>query len=235
MSQEDHALEDNKPPSYIDFHTHSFMPDSAGVMRIQNLFPDVSGEGEELPACFTIGIHPKNIDTEYLERDLRIMEDVLAENPGAVIAVGECGLDKFALVPHDVQEKVFIAQIRLALRYALPVVVHSVRSWQEILHIKKHHAPEQIWIVHGFRSSLETAESLLKHNILLSFGEAITEEQSKARGVIGEIDSDSFFLETDESALPIDRIYQAAAELRGCDVEELKEQIAENFRRVFRK
>lgn len=235
MSQEEHALEDNKPPSYIDFHTHSFMPNSEGVMRVQNLFPDVSGEGEELPACFTIGIHPKNIDTEYLERDLRIMEDVLAENPGAVIAVGECGLDKFALVPHSVQEKVFIDQIRLALKYDLPVVVHSVRSWQEILHIKKLHAPEQTWIVHGFRSSLETAESLLKHNILLSFGEAITEEQSKARGVIGEIDSDCFFLETDESALPIDRIYQAAAELRGCDIEELKEQIAGNFRRVFRK
>lgn len=234
MSQEDHALED-KPPSYIDFHTHSFMPDSEGVMRVQNLFPDVSGEGEELPACFTIGIHPKNIDTEYLERDLKIMEDVLAENPGSVIAVGECGLDKFALEPQEIQEKVFIAQIQLALRHNLPVVVHSVRSWQEIIHIKKRCAPKQTWIVHGFRSSLETAESLLKHNILLSFGEAITEEQSKARGVIGEIDPDSFFLETDESALPIDYIYKVAAELRDSEVDELKEQIAANFKRVFGK
>ncbi len=211
------------------------MPDSESVRRVQNLFPDVSGEGEELPACFTIGIHPKNIDTEYLERDLKIMEDVLAENPGSVIAVGECGLDKFALEPQEIQEKVFIAQIQLAMKYNLPVIVHAVRSWQEVIHIKKKYAPEQTWIAHGFRSSLETAESLLKHNILLSFGEAITEEQSKARGVIGEIDSDSFFLETDESALPIDYIYKVAADLRDCEVEELKEQLEENFRRVFGK
>ena len=234
MLQEDHALED-KPPSYIDLHTHSFMPDSDGVMRVQNLFPDVSGEGEDLPACFTIGIHPKNIDTEYLQRDLKIMEDVLKNNPGSVIAVGECGLDKFALEPQSVQKEVFSAQILLALRYNLPLIVHTVRSWQEIIHVKKRLAPEQTWVVHGFRSSLETAEALLKHKILLSFGEAITEEQSKARGVIGELDATDFFLETDESALPIDYIYKVAAELRDCDVETLKEQIAENFKRVFGK
>ncbi|MDD7752837.1 MAG: hypothetical protein SPK75_15190, partial [Victivallales bacterium] len=76
MSQEDLSSEE-KPPSYIDFHTHSFIPDDADVMRIQNIFPDVSGEVDELPAHFTIGIHPKNIDTEFLERDLKIMEDVL--------------------------------------------------------------------------------------------------------------------------------------------------------------
>ena len=159
MLQEDHALED-KPPSYIDLHTHSFMPDSDGVMRVQNLFPDVSGEGADLPGCFTIGIHPKNIDTEYLQRDLKIMEDVLKNNPGSVIAVGECGLDKFALEPQSVQEEVFSAQILLALRYNLPLIVHTVRSWQEIIHVKKRLAPEQTWVVHGFRSSLETAEAL---------------------------------------------------------------------------
>ncbi len=234
MSQEDLSSEE-KPPSYIDFHTHSFIPDDADVMRIQNIFPDVSGEVDELPAHFTIGIHPKNIDTEFLERDLKIMEDVLTDNAGTVIAVGECGLDKFSLVPHEIQEKVFIAQVRLAHRFNLPVVVHSVRSWQEVIRIKKQYAPKQTWIVHGFRSSLETAESLLKHNILLSFGEAITEEQSKARDVIGELDPDSFFLETDESTLPIEYIYKAAAELRDCEVDELKEQIAENYRRVFGK
>ncbi|MDY5696703.1 MAG: hypothetical protein SPK75_10040, partial [Victivallales bacterium] len=62
-----------------------------------------------------------------------------------------------------------------------------------------------------------------------------TEEQSKARDVIGELDPDSFFLETDESTLPIEYIYKAAAELRDCEVDELKEQIAENYRRVFGK
>lgn len=52
--------------------------------------------------------------------------------------------------------------------------------------------------------------------------------------MIGELDATDFFLETDESALPIDYIYKVA-ELRDCDVETLKEQIAENFKRVFGK
>ena len=178
MQQEDHSLSEDKPPSYIDLHTHSFMSGD-GVLRVQNIFPDVSG-GSRLPEYFSIGIHPKNIDPEFIDRDLAIMDRVLAENrSGGVVAVGECGLDKFSLVDFETQEKVFVAQIQLALKYDLPMVIHSVRSWQEIIRVKKQYARKQTWVVHGFRSSIEAAESLIRHNILLSFGEAVTEEQSK--------------------------------------------------------
>ena len=73
MLQEEHSLSEDKPPSYIDLHTHSFMTGD-GVLRVQNIFPDVSGESS-LPEHFSIGIHPKNIDPEYLERELAIMAD----------------------------------------------------------------------------------------------------------------------------------------------------------------
>ena len=135
MQQEEHSLSEDKPPSYIDLHTHSFMTGD-GVLRVQNIFPDVSG-GSRLPDYFSIGIHPKNIDPEFIERDLAIMDRVLAENrSGGAIAVGECGLDKFSLVDLETQEKVFVAQIQMALKYDLPMVIHSVRSWQEIIRIK---------------------------------------------------------------------------------------------------
>ena len=205
----------------------------------------IKGEGKglrtwfvesRLPEHFSIGIHPKNIDPECIERDLAIMDRVLAENrSGGVVAVGECGLDKFSLVDLETQEKVFVAQIQMALKYDLPMVIHSVRSWQEIIRVKKQYARKQTWVVHGFRSSIEAAESLIRHNILLSFGEAVTEEQSKARAVIGELNYDSFFLETDESTMPIEYIYKVAAHLCDCEVEYLCDRIQENFQRVFRK
>lgn len=223
-------MSEDKPPSYIDLHTHSFMSGD-GILRVQNVFPDVSG-GCDLPERFSIGIHPKNIDPEYIGRDLAIMDKVLAGNNGAV-AVGECGLDKFSLVDLAVQEEVFIAQIQLSLKYGLPMVIHSVRSWQEIIRIKKQYAGKQTWVVHGFRSSIEAAESLIRHNILLSFGEAITEEQSKARAVISELNYDSFFLETDESTMPIEYLYKVAAHLCDCEEDYLCEQIQENYQRVF--
>ena len=85
MQQEEHSLSEDKPPSYIDLHSHSFMSGD-GVLRVQNLFPDVSGESR-LPDYFSIGIHPKNIDPEFVERDLAIMDRVLAENrSGGAIA-----------------------------------------------------------------------------------------------------------------------------------------------------
>lgn len=229
MQQDELSLSEDKPPSYVDLHTHSFMT-GGDIIRLQNIFPDVSGEGD-LPEYFSIGIHPKNIDPEFVERDLNIMEDVLKEK--GCLAVGECGLDKFSLVDPQLQEKVFIAQIELAKKYDLPVVIHSVRSWQDILRIKKEHAPEQTWIVHGFHSTEETAESLIRHNILLSFGESIAEENSKARETIREMDVENFFLETDESVLPIEAIYRIAANLMGMEMDELRAGIRENFRRVF--
>ena len=229
MQQDELSLSEDKPPSYVDLHTHSFMT-GGDILRLQNIFPDVSGESD-LPEYFSIGIHPKNIDPEFIERDLNIMEDVLPEK--GCLAVGECGLDKFSLIDLQLQEKVFAAQIELAKKYDLPVVIHSVRSWQDILRIKKKHAPDQTWIVHGFHSTAETAESLIRHNILLSFGESIADENSKARETIKEMDIENFFLETDESVLPIEAIYRIAANLLDMEIDELRAGIRENFRRVF--
>ena len=49
-----------------------------------------------LPEHFSIGIHPKNIDPEYMERDLAIMDRVLAENRSrGVVAVGNADSTSF--------------------------------------------------------------------------------------------------------------------------------------------
>ena len=129
-----------------------------------------------------------------------------------------------------------IAQFAIAQTGAVTVPILPGFSATELQNILEHAEVKVIFVSRLLAKQLETVKTpLLKHKILLSFGEAITEEQSKARGVIGELDATDFFLETDESALPIDYIYKVAAELRDCDVETLKEQIAENFKRVFGK
>ena len=77
---------------------------------------------------------------------------------------------------------------------------------------------------------MSTAEDLIDHDIMLSFGEIILHDQ-RTRDVLADIPEDSFVLETDESAIEIQEIYNAAAAIREIEVDELRKIVAENFAR----
>ncbi|MEX0981132.1 MAG: hypothetical protein WD577_12175 [Bacteroidales bacterium] len=68
---------------------------------------------------------------------------------------------------------------------------------------------------------MQLAEDLLKFGFLLSFGESLL-EVDKAREAFAGVPLEKFFLETDESDVPIGEIYSAAAEIRGASVESLR-------------
>ncbi len=223
--------ETEPPPPFIDAHTHSWLQ-GGGVLRVRNIFPD-AGCSANLPDLFSIGIHPIHLeDDELTAQELRTIADVVSANPGRAVGVGECGLDHFSehSIPRQIQ--VFTSQIEIAKQHGLPVVVHAVRTWYEIIRLKKLHDPERLWLAHGFRSSEDTADELVDHGILLSFGEALIQDE-RTREVFAEIPDDSFLLETDESAIEIQKIYQVAASIRDLEITELRRRIAENFKRVF--
>ena len=75
---------------------------------------------------------------------------------------------------------------------------------------------------------MPTAEELIDHDIMLSFGEIILHDQ-RTKDVLAEIPEDSFVLETDESAIDIQEIYSAAAAIREIEVDELRKIVADNF------
>ncbi len=90
--------------------------------------------GEQLFCKATVGIHPAevaygNISTqEKLDQAIVSLETQLNENKTHVVALGECGLD--AHYPGYeankwLQATLFTAQIRLAEKHQLPLVVHS--------------------------------------------------------------------------------------------------------------
>ena len=75
---------------------------------------------------------------------------------------------------------------------------------------------------------MQTAEELLDHDIMLSFGEIILHDQ-RTRDVLADIPEDSFVLETDEAAIDIQEIYNAAAAIREVEPDELRKIVADNF------
>jgi len=74
-------------------------------------------------AFWTAGIHPHDAASFSAERDLQLLEDHFR---AGACAVGECGLDyHYDSSPREAQRDAFGAQLDIADRLRLPVVVHT--------------------------------------------------------------------------------------------------------------
>jgi TatD DNase family protein len=135
-------------------------------------------------------------------------------------------------VDFELQKEVFKKQIQLSEKYKKPLIIHCVKAHQEIIEIKKEVNPEQVWILHGFNKKKQLAESLLKNGIILSFGSAIIENK-KLQEVFLELPISSILLETDDSELEIQEIYQKASEIKNSSLTDLQAAIYQNFKRIF--
>jgi len=83
-----------------------------------------------------------------------------------VVAVGEIGFDFHYLSKDEIfekQKKVFIEQIELAIKYNLPIIVHSRDAFEETYDIVKQYSNNVIFILHSFVGNIEQAR---KYNIL---------------------------------------------------------------------
>ena len=111
---------------------------AAGVGQIVTIGIDLPSSrtavelaGAEPGVYATVGLHPHEA-RRWTTRYLAELE-ALAGRP-RVVAVGECGLDFYRdLSPRDAQRRAFIAQIELARRAGLPLVVHTREAADETM------------------------------------------------------------------------------------------------------
>ncbi|MFT6959168.1 MAG: TatD DNase family protein [Polaribacter sp.] len=212
---------------FLDVHTHNKIA-SENVFSIVNKYPDASG----FTAPFSIGIHPWFINKDKIEEELLSIKEKLKDKN--CFALGECGLDKVAETDFELQKSIFRKQLQLSEKYKKPVIIHCVRSFQEIIELKKELKPTQIWILHGFQKNLQVAKSLLKNEIIVSFGAAVIHHK-KLQNILLEIPLASILLETDASEICIQDVYKKVAALKNMEVEVLQQKIAQNFKRIFKK
>ena len=107
---------------------------------------------------YALGIHP--LYTGHAgEGDLQALEETLAQHHAdpRLVAIGEIGLDYFVpgLDPAR-QEQFYRAQLKLARRFDLPVIVHVRRSADKLLKGLRE-LPVQGGIAHAFNGSLQQA------------------------------------------------------------------------------
>jgi TatD DNase family protein len=216
---------------FIDIHTHR-IPDDSALIFIRNIYPSDEPGNLRPGGFYSAGLHPWHIgnNTDY-KNQLQALEQKVSLNE--VIAVGECGLDKLANTESQLQLKVFIRHCELAESVSKPLLIHCVKSYNEISHLKRRMKPKVPWILHGYSGNEFITRELLMLDFCFSLGKLIFNDESQVMEALPIIPSDHLFFETDEWSRPVSDVYRRYAAIRGVAPEEISDQVMWNFRRIF--
>ncbi len=214
---------------YIDIHTHNSTKEE-DILNIQNIY---LGEKVLTKSYFSVGLHPWDInknDFDVTSELNKIKED---KN---LLAIGEIGLDKNIDVSLSDQGVLLHEQLIISEQNNLPVILHIVKAFNEIIDIKSKFCYSHPWIIHGFNKKEELAKQLTDKGFYLSFGASVMNKKSNSEEVLRSIDVSRIFIETDDQKeYGIKEIYKRISEIKEIPIEELKEQIEKNFKKVFTK
>jgi len=210
---------------YINIHGHRQASSIEEWVMMNLMAKDFPPEDIE-NGYYSVGFHPYNVGKVNEEETLKRVR--LAVDHPRVLAIGEIGLDKSINAPLEDQMRIFESQVRIAESANLPVILHVVRAFNEMVEFMKAHRPTVPMIIHGYNGSTQMAEELVSAGYMISFGEAITREHSKIIEALQKVPVEKMFLETDEGDMDIREIYQFAATIKGVSVEDLRVQIFKN-------
>ncbi len=189
---------------------------------------EILNAGSDLPqhGWFSAGIHPWDADEQY---NLPEMRELLAHR--RCVAVGEAGLDKLHGPELPVQEKLFREQVALSEKYQLPLIIHCVKTWAELLAVYKDLDPEQVWIYHGFNKAGILRE-VLDTEIRISIGASVLTNEALQK-VVPLIPDDRLLLETDDSKTDIREVYACISDLKQISLPALQDLVSRNFKQTF--
>ncbi|MCL2892939.1 TatD family hydrolase [Brenneria tiliae] len=255
------------PHHFIDTHCHfDFSPFSdnelaslrlaaeAGVERIiipavaARYFERVLALAANHPSLYAaLGLHPLYI-ARHRDADLELLEDRLRQSPSRLAAVGEIGLDLYMHEPQFERQCALLgAQLKLAKRYDLPVILHSRRSHDRLAQLLRRSEVPRAGVIHGFSGSLQQAQAFIRLGYYIGVGGTITYPRAnKTRQAIARLPLASLLLETDAPDMPvygyqgepnrperINQIFQSLCRLRPEPAVDIASAIYHNACRLF--
>lgn len=150
---------------------------------------------------FAPGIHPWWVN-QVRESCLDELDRFLGQGHPRLVGIGECGLDR----PHgelDQQYPWFEGQITLARQHGLPLLIHSVRTHDEVAQLLKRQNYTGRALIHGFSGSLQQAERFVSRGFAIGVGGVITYPRAnKTRKAISALPLEALVLETDAPDMP---------------------------------
>ena len=224
---------------------------AAGVTRIGAVGIDDEAVTRALEAAEAheevfaiVGRHP-NSATGFGDGDLEPIARA-AEHPRAR-AIGETGLDYYRdRAPREDQLRAFEAQLELAARASLPVVIHTRAAEDDTFAVLRDHAAHVTVVLHCF-SAPGRLDEAVERGYLCSFAGNVTyPKATDLQAAAREIPEELLLVETDSPFLApqprrgkpnepanVRMTAEAVAELRGVTYEELERTVERNAKRVF--
>lgn len=225
---------------------------ASGVRRLATVGTDpasiasaleAAAEHEEVVAI--VGRHPHDAEG-FTDEDLEAIERA-TRDPGAC-AVGETGLDYYRdHAPRVDQRRAFEAQIDLAARSRLPLVIHTRAAEEDTFAILRERADEVTVVLHCF-SAPDRLDECVERGYLCSFAGNVTYPKATGLQAAARDAPDELLLvETDSPYLtpqplrgrrnePANVVATAefVAAARGMSYPELEAVVERNAARVFR-
>ena len=211
----------------------------------------------------SIWIHPCDVYGLNVENTINSLEKILikenspiipflkGDENNKIVAIWEIGLDYYwEKDKKEEQKKFFIAQIKLAKKYNLPIIIHNRDSKDDVLKILKQMNFKN-FIFHCFSENLEYAQKLLDFSpeCKISFSGIVTfKNAQEIQETAKKIPLKNILVETDSPYLTptpfrwkqenepsfTKYVLEKIIELRNEDSKEIKKQIFENSLEVFR-
>ena len=198
-----------------------------------------------------IGVHPHQAG-EFEGREQQAVEVVEGQLEGdqASRAVGEIGLDyHYDFAPKSTQQRVFRAQVQLARRLDLPIIIHTREAEADTLAILKDEGGGSVrGVLHCFTGTRMLAEQALALGLHISFAGIVTfPKAAELRELAPVVPENRLLCETDSPYLAptpyrgkrnepawVVRVAEELAMLRQTPPAELQARIASNFAALFR-
>ncbi|MGI6394801.1 MAG: TatD family hydrolase [bacterium] len=191
----------------------------------------------------SFGVHPQN----PLLENLSLLEKLIFEK--RVAAIGEAGFDRYTKEfkeDFERQVKVFEAQLYLALKHKLPMVIHLRKGYGEMFKYSSFLSELPSVVFHSFSGTFAEAEFFVKRgvNCFFSFGTALINNHKKAINSVKELPFERILAETDAPYQPISgnefsslsdivEVTKKIGEIKGKSFLEAKSLIASNFLKIM--
>ena len=204
----------------LDIHTHHAGAIDALIAVDARLFNPQPG------LWYAVGYHPWNEVDTLTDNDFDTLERC-ARHP-QVLAIGETGMDTRRGASLDVQASVFVRHLMVAGSLGLPVIVHCVRTAQEILAQRHKARLDHVTLaIHGMRANERVARTLIEAGCYLSYGIHFNP------AALAATPPERLLIETDEGSASIDDVATAVAAAMHLTPQQVKRLAAANASRLL--
>lgn len=196
-----------------------------------------------------LGIHPTEIGPFYWQ-ELQKMHEMLTADRESYVAIGEVGLDFYwDRSQYKAQLDVFETQVRWALEFDLPLMIHCRKAQSELTAVLKKYRKEPLrGVFHCFSGSYEMARQLLElGDFVLGIGGVVTYGNTKLPQTLSRLPISRIVLETDSPYMTpvphrgernepsyIPYIMEKLSEVYGLTAAQIGEETIKNTVRMFR-